>query len=84
MQLQRPFQNKRNSLKVNQKKVVQGSRGRNRVKSVRVRSYSGPHFLAFGLNTERYSVSLRIQSEYGKMPTRIISNMDTFYVVRLT
>ena len=22
------------------------------VKSVRVRSYSGPHFLAFGLNTE--------------------------------
>ena len=25
---------------------------------------SGPHFPVFGLNTERYSVSLRIQSEY--------------------
>ena len=30
------------------------------VKSVRIRSYSGPCFPAFGLNTERYSVSLRI------------------------
>ena len=27
------------------------------VKSVRIRSFSDPHFLAFGLNTERYSVS---------------------------
>ena len=26
-----------------------------------------PHFPAFGLNTERYCVSLRIQSECGKM-----------------
>ena len=26
------------------------------VKSVRIRSYSGPYFPAFGLNTERYSV----------------------------
>ena len=25
------------------------------VKTVRIRSYSGPHFSAFGLNTERYS-----------------------------
>ena len=32
------------------------------VKSVRIRSYSGLHFLAFGMNTERYGVSLRIQS----------------------
>ena len=30
------------------------------VKCVRIRSYSGPHFPAFRLNTERYSVSLRI------------------------
>ena len=30
------------------------------VKSVRIRIYSGPHFPAFGLNTERYSVFLRI------------------------
>ena len=36
------------------------------VKSVRIRSYSGPHFSTFGLNTERYSISLCIQSECGK------------------
>ena len=28
------------------------------VKCVRIRSYSGPHFPAFGLNSERYGVSL--------------------------
>ena len=32
--------------------------------------FSDPHFLAFGLNTERYSVSLRIQSDCGKIRTR--------------
>ena len=31
---------------------------------------SGPYFPAFGLNTERYGVSLRIQSEYRKIRTR--------------
>ena len=31
---------------------------------------SGPFFPAFGLNTERYFVSLRIQSECEKMRTR--------------
>ena len=40
------------------------------VKSVLIQSYSGPHFPAFGLNTERYSVSLRIQSECGEIRTR--------------
>ena len=34
------------------------------------RVFSGPYFPAFGLNTERYGVSLRIQSECGKMRTR--------------
>ena len=29
-----------------------------------------PHFPSFGLNTKRYGVSLRIQSEYGKMPEK--------------
>ena len=29
------------------------------VKSVRIWSFSGPYFCAFGLNTKRYSVSLR-------------------------
>ena len=37
------------------------------VKRVRIRSYSGSYFPAFGLNTERYRVSLRIQSVGGKM-----------------
>ena len=32
--------------------------------------FSNPYFSAFGLNTERYSVSLRIQSERGKIRTR--------------
>ena len=51
------------------------------VKSVRIRSYSGPHFPAFGLNTERYGVSLCIQSECGKMRTRITPNTDTFHAM---
>ena len=46
------------------------------VKSVRIRSYSGPHFPAFGLNR----VSLRIQFECFKMRTRI-PNTDTFHAV---
>ena len=31
--------------------------------SVRIRSYPGLYFPAFGLQTERYGVSLRIQSK---------------------
>ena len=42
------------------------------MKCVRVRSYSGPHFPAFGLN---------ILSECGKMRTKITTNTGTFYVV---
>ena len=45
------------------------------VKSVRIWSYSGPHFPAF-------VVSLRIQSKCGKMRTRITPNTDTFYTVK--
>ena len=51
------------------------------VKSVRIRSYSGPYFLAFGLYTERHGVSLHIQSECGKIRTRITRNIDTFHEV---
>ena len=32
--------------------------------------FSGPYFPAFGLNTKRYGVSLRIQSECGKIQNR--------------
>ena len=39
------------------------------VKIVGIRSFSGPYFPAFGLNTERYSLSLRIQSKCGKIRT---------------
>ena len=51
------------------------------VKCVRIRSYSGPYFPAFRLNTERYGVSLLIQSECGKIRTRITPNTDTFHAV---
>ena len=51
------------------------------VKGVRIRSYCGPHFSAFGLNTERYPVSLRIQFECGKMQTKITPNTGTFDAV---
>ena len=51
------------------------------VKSVRIRSYSGLYFPAFGLNTKRHSVSLRIQSECGKTRTRITPNTYTVYAV---
>ena len=40
------------------------------MKSIRFRSYSGPCFPVFGLNTERYFVSLRTQSECGKIRIR--------------
>ena len=36
------------------------------VKPDHIRSFSNPYFPAFELNTERYSVFLCIQSEYGK------------------
>ena len=39
------------------------------MKSVDIWSFSGPYFPAFGLNTERYSASVRIQSECGKIWT---------------
>ena len=50
----------------------------------RIQSYSGPYFLSFGLNIERYSVSLCIQPGCGKIQTRITQNMDTFYAVNVT
>ena len=40
------------------------------VKSVQIRSFSGPYFPVFGLKTEIYGVNLRIQSEYRKVRTR--------------
>ena len=51
------------------------------VKSVCFWSFSGPYFLVFTLNTERYVVSLRIQLEYGKIWIRKTPNTDTFDAV---
>ena len=49
-----------------------------RKKSTRIRSFPGPYFPAFGLNTEIYRINLYIQSEYGKIRTKKNPNMDTF------
>ena len=51
------------------------------VKRVRIRSYSRFYFPAFGLNTERYSVSLRIESECVKIRIRVTPNTNTFNAV---
>ena len=47
------------------------------VKSVRVRSFFGPYFLVFELNTERYGVSLFIQFKCRKIWTRKTPNTGT-------
>ena len=51
------------------------------MKIVRIWSFSCPYFPAFGLNTERHGVSLRIQSECGKIRTRKTPTTETFYTV---
>ena len=51
------------------------------IKSVRTRSCSDPYFPAFGLNTERYEVSLHIYSKCRKIRTSVTPNTDTFHAV---
>ena len=51
------------------------------VKNVRIRSFSGPYFPSFGLNTEIYSVNLRIQSNMGKIQARKTPNTHSFHAV---
>ena len=53
----------------------------NCMKSVNIWSSSGPYFSAYGLNTERYRVSVRIQCECGKIRTRKTPNTDTFHAM---
>ena len=45
------------------------------------RVFSVSYFPVFGLNTEIYSVNLRIQFEYRKIRTRKNSHLDTFHAV---
>ena len=47
-------------------------------KSYLIRSYSGPYFPAFGLDTERYGV---YPAQMWEIWTRITLNTDTFYTV---
>ena len=51
------------------------------VKIVHIGRFSDSHFPTFGLNTERFSVSLHIQSECGKIRTRKTPNTDTIHAV---
>ena len=43
--------------------------------------FSGPYFPAFVQNTERYGVSLRIQSKCGKYGPEKTPYFDTFHAV---
>ena len=56
----------------------------NCVKCVCILSFSGPYFPAFGLNTGRYSVSFRLQSECRKIRTRKTPNTVIFHTVENT
>ena len=51
------------------------------VKSVRIQNFTGQYFPKFRLNMETYSVSLRIQSEIGKIRTKKTPNTNTFHAV---
>ena len=46
--------------------------------------FSGSYFPAFGLNAERYGVSLRIQSKCGKYGPEKTAHLDTFHAVHFT
>ena len=51
------------------------------VKSVQIRSFSGPYLPVLELNTEIYSINHIIQSEYGKIRTRKTPYLNTFHAV---
>ena len=53
------------------------------VKSVCIRSFYGTYFSSVGLNTDRCSSALRLQSECGKTRTRKTPNTSNFYAVLL-
>ena len=53
------------------------------MKSIRIRGYSGLYFSTFGLNTERCGVNLLIQSDCGKIRSRITPNTDTSYADKI-
>ena len=52
------------------------------VKRVCIRSFSGPDFPVFRLNTQIYRVNLHTQYECGQIRTRKTSNADTVHAVK--
>ena len=59
-----------------------GRRTKHCVKSVRIRSFSGPSFPAFGSNMERYGVFIRSYFECGEIRSRKTLNTNTFHAVK--
>ena len=53
------------------------------VKSLQTRSFSGPHFPVFGLNTEIYRVNTVLQSNTGKYGPEKTPYLDTFHAVNV-
>ena len=51
------------------------------MESVRIQSFSGPYFPAFGLSMEIYRVNVRIQSELRENTDQKIPNTATFDAV---
>ena len=58
------------------------ARSKYRPSKVRIRSYYGPYFPRIRPDTDRYSVSLCIQSKCGKIRTRITATTDIFYEMK--
>ena len=52
------------------------------VKCVSIRSFSGPYFPEFGLDTDIYSVNIHIQSKCEKILTRETPDTASFYATR--
>ena len=75
------FVSSKNDYMIDSKRIVGNSKGvtdtsyLDCVRSVLIRSFTGQYFPGFGLYL---SVSLRIQSECGKIRTKKTPNTDTF------
>ena len=74
----------RTNRKIKGRHLYWNSKAKHCEKSVHILSFSGSHFLAFGLNTEIYRINIRIQFKYGKIKTRKTPNADTFCAVKVT
>ena len=71
----------KNQNNTDKRTVIELEHFEHHMKSVRIRSLSGPYFTAFKVNMERYGVSIRIQFECGKVRASKTPNTDTFNAV---